>query len=183
MKTKTTGRRMLAASIAVALAAGWIATASAATPQAGDHAAMHQQHRLEHMQLKMKERIAKMASRLEIKASQQGPWGEYVKAREALVANMPARPPREADAATIAKARADFVADKARKLAVVSNATASLQAVLSPDQRKVFDEMAQRGGRHGLRGHRDGHGEHGSRSDRDPHGMHGAPVMGQRAPS
>ena len=182
MKTTPSAPRILATGLAIALSAGWIAAAPAATPPAGDHAAMHQQHRMEHMQMMMKERIAKMASRLEIKASQQGPWGEYVKAREALMGNMPARPPRDADAATIAKARADFVADMARKLAVVSDATASLQAVLTPDQRKVFDEMARRGGERGFRGHRDVHSQHGDRDGRGGHGMHGAPGMEQRAP-
>lgn len=182
MKTTIAGRSMLAASIAMALSAGWIAAVPAAAPPAGDYAAMHQQHRMEHMQVKMKERIAKMASRLEIKASQQGPWGEYVKAREGLMANMPARPARDADAATVAKARAASAAEMARKLAVVSDATASLQAVLTADQRKVFDEMARRGGRHGFRGQRDGRGEHGGRGDRGAHGMHGAPGMEQRAP-
>ncbi len=182
MKLIAASPRMLATAIAIALSAGWITAAPAATPPAGDPAAMHQQHRMEHMQMKMKTRIAKMASRLEIKASQQGPWGEYVKAREALMGTMPARPPRDADAATIAKARAEFVADMARKLAVVSDATASLQAALTPDQRKVFDEMARRGGHRGFRGHRDGRSQHGDRERRGSHGMHGAQGMEPRSP-
>ena len=169
----------LAASAAIALSSGWFAGASAATPPAGDHAAMHQQHRVEHMQLKMKERIAKMASRLEIKASQQGPWGEYVKARESMLANLPARPARDADAATVAKGRADFAADRARKLAVVSEATAKLQTVLAPEQRKVFDEMARRGGHRGFGSHHAERGEHGQRGDE--HGQRG-PGTEPRAP-
>ncbi len=153
----------LAASVAIALSAGWIAGASAQqTPPAGDRTAMHERHSAEHMQAKMKERIAKMASRLEIKASQQAAWGDYVKAREGMMANRPARPARDADAATIARARADHVADMGRKLAVVADATGRLQAVLTPEQRKVFDEMARRGGHRGMRGH-GGRGEHGGR--------------------
>ena len=156
----------LAACLALTLSAGW---AAAATPAAGDHAAMHQQHRMEHMQMKMKERIAKMASRLEIKASQQGAWGEYVKARESVLANLPTRPARDADAATIAKARADFAGDMARKLAAISDATAGLQAILTTDQRKVLDEMARRGGSRGFGAHRGGRGEQGSPSERSGH--------------
>lgn len=166
MKSMTARPAMLAASVAIALSAGWLGSAGAAPPHSGERSAMHQQHRMERMQLKLKERIAKLASRLEIKASQQGPWGEYVKARESMFANRPARPVRDADAATIAKARADFAAEMARKLAVVSDATASLQAVLTPDQRKVFDETARRGG------HRARHGEHGVRRGRDDHDTH-----------
>ena len=147
--------RVLAASVALALSAGWIAGAAAQAPAPADHAAMHQRHGMEHMQMKMKERIAKMAARLEIKASQQGAWGDYVKARESMWANPPVRPAKDADAATIARSRADFAADMARKLAVVSDATAKLQAVLAPEQRKVFDEMARRGG------HRRHHGDRG----------------------
>ncbi len=177
--------RTLAASVAVALSVGWFGGVSAATPPAGDASGMHQQHRMEHMQLKMKERTAKMAARLEIKASQQGAWGEYVKAREGMLANMPARPARDADAATVARSRADFSADMARKLAVVSDATAKLQAVLAPEQRKVFDEMARRGGHrgfgghHGERGGHEGRGEHGGRGERGGSG-HGADQRGPR---
>jgi hypothetical protein len=171
--------RVLAASVALALSAGWIAGAAAQSPAPADHAAMHQQHRMEHMKMKMKERTAKMAARLEIKASQQGAWGEFVQARESMWANPPVRPPRDADAATIARARAGFAADMARKLAVVSDATAKLQAVLTPDQRKVFDEMARRGGHrrhHGgrdERGERGGHGESGHRGPGQGPEQHG----------
>jgi hypothetical protein len=157
--------RVLAAGVALALSGGWIAGAAAQAPV--DQAAMHRQHRMEHMQMKMKERIAKMAGRLEIKASQQGPWGDYVKAREAMWANLPVRPAKDADAATIARSRADFAADMARKLAVVSDATARLQAVLTPEQRKVFDEMARRGGH---RRHHGGRGEHGGQGESGHHG-------------
>ena len=129
---------------------------------------------MERMQMKMQERTAKMASRLEIKASQQAAWGDYVKARESMFANPPVRPARDADAATIARARADFAADMARRLAVVSDATAKLQAVLTPEQRKVFDEMARRSGRHGHRGDRGG-----DRGGERGHGGHGPD---QRAP-
>ena len=165
--------RALTAAVALALSAGWIAGVAAQAPAPADHAAMHQKHGMEHMQMKMKERIAKMAARLEIKASQQGAWGDYVKARESMWANPPVRPAKDADAATIARSRADFAADMARKLAVVSDATAKLQAVLTPEQRKVFDEMARRGGHRRHHGGRDGHDGHDGRGGRGESGHHG----------
>ena len=130
MKARKAGSAgvLAAASVAFALAAGAATGAFAAPPATGDQAAMHQQHRMEHMQKKMKDRTAKMAARLEIKASQQGAWGEYVSAREAMWANPPVRPARDADAATVARSRAEFAADMARKLAVVSDATAPPKA-------------------------------------------------------
>lgn len=170
--------RVLAASVALALSAGWVAGVAAQAPAPADHVAMHERHGMEHMQMKMKERVAKMAARLEIKASQQGAWGDYVKAREAMWANPPARPAADADAATIARSRADFAADMARKLSVVSDATAKLQAVLAPEQRKVFDEMARRGGH---RRHHGDRGEHGARGESGHHGWGQKPD--QRTPS
>ena len=169
---------LAAASLALVLSAGSMAAVSAASPASGEEASMHRQHRMEHMQLKMKASIAQMASRLEIKASQQAAWGDYVKARESMWANPPARPASDADATTIARSRADFSADRARKLAVVSDATAKLQPVLTPDQRKVFDEMARRsghrGGHHGERGgHHGDRGDRGGRGDSHQHGGQG----------
>ncbi len=173
--------RLLAAGVALALSAGWITSVSAQAPAAEDRSAMHQKHSMERMQMKMKARIAKMASRLEIKASQQGPWGDYVKARESMWANPPVWPASNADAATIARSRADFSADRARKLAVVSDATAKLQAVLAPEQGKVFDEMAQRSGHRGHRGHHGDRGERGGRGDSHHRGGMGQ-GPDQRAP-
>jgi hypothetical protein len=158
----------LAAVLSIGLGTGWAAEPRA--PGSPEEAAMHRKHRMEQMQMRMKARLAKMASRLEIKASQQAAWGDYVKARESVMANPPVRPARDADAATIARARADFMADMARKSAVVADATAKLQAVLTPDQRKVLDEMARRGGHrrhHGERGERGGWG---GRGDHDSGG-------------
>jgi len=123
------------------------------------------QQRFEQMQARMKARIAKMGERLEIKASQQAAWNEYVNSRQAMMAQRPARPAKDADAATVARSRAEFVADMARKLAVVSDATAKLQAVLDDNQKKAFNQMARRSGMLGHRGH------HGQRGE-SHHGAH-----------
>jgi len=99
-------------------------------------------------------KLERDANRLEIKASQQSAWQDYAKARSALAERSFKRPAPDADAATIAKARADGAADGARKLAVLADATAKLQAVLSPEQRKTLDQIAHRGHRHHRHGHR-----------------------------
>ena len=148
---KTAGM-LAAASLAIALSASWLGTATAAGP--GDPA--QRQQRFEQMQTRMKARIAKMGERLEIKASQEAAWNDYAKSREAMFAQRPARPARDADAATVARSRAEFAADMARKLAVVSDSTAKLQSVLDDNQKKTFNQLAQRSGK---RGHREERGE------------------------
>ena len=104
------------------------------------------------------ERLERAANRLEIKASQQGAWQAFAQSVEAFGAPPAPRPGRDADATAIARYRADRAADAARKLAQVADATAKLESVLNDDQRKVFDEMAQRLSQ-GRRHHREG-GEH-----------------------
>lgn len=113
----------------------------------------------------------RMADRLEIKASQQSAWQAYTKALETAMT-----PPASAgqhvepktDAASIARMNADHAAEHARRLAQIADATAKFQEVLTPDQRKTFDQMAaafmhrHHGMHHGHFGHgdREGHGEH-----------------------
>jgi len=104
------------------------------------------------------------ANRLEIKASQQGAWQDYAKARVALSDRDFTRPAPDLDAAAIARLHADRAADGARKLAVLADATAKLQAVLSPEQRQTLAQMVHRGfhhhGHHGWMGGRDGERGH-----------------------
>jgi len=123
--------------------------------------------RMEHRQQWIHERLERAANRLEIKASQQDAWQAFAQSVEAFATPPAATPPgRDADAAAIARFRADRAAEAARKLSVVADATSRLQGVLTPDQRKVFDEMAHRfaGPRHR---HHDGRERsHGDRSER-----------------
>jgi hypothetical protein len=119
----------------------------------------------ERMQTGMKQRLDRMAARLEIKASQQDAWSAYRAARESIFDQPPQRPAPGADAATIARFRADMAKRMADHLAVMADATAKLQDALDPNQRKVLDEMSRRGGHRGRggfgprRGHADG-GQH-----------------------
>jgi len=127
----------------------------------------------ERMQAGVKQRLDRMAARLEIKASQQDAWTAYRKARESIFANAPQRPAPDADAATLTRFRADMAKRRADHMAVMADATAQLQQVLEPNQRKVLDEMSRRGGRgHGHGGPR-GFGPHRGHADgKQPH-QHG----------
>lgn len=147
-----------AAGLALILAVAWLPSATAATPD--DSAARIQQH-AQMVQAHMKARLDKMAERLEIKASQQPAWGEFVKAREAMLSHHPKRPAADADAATIARTRAEFAAERARTLAMVSDATAKLQAVLDENQQKTLNQIVRRAGQRGHRGAHEGTQRHG----------------------
>jgi hypothetical protein len=106
-------------------------------------------------------RLDDVAARLEIKASQQAAWQSYAASVLALGdvgTGMRARPAADADAATIARARAEHLTLFARKLTDVADATARLQGVLSPEQRSVLTEVTRNAGMHGMHG---GFGPHG----------------------
>lgn len=150
---------------ALVLATTAMPAATAATT--ADASANRQEH-AQKFEARIKARLDKMAARLEIKASQQGAWGDYVKAREAMLGDRPVRPAKDADAATIARSRAEFAAGMAQKLALVSDATAKLQAVLDENQQKTLNQMARRGGHRGQHGHHGGSRTRGS----DAHGQH-----------
>ncbi|MCZ7653884.1 MAG: hypothetical protein M5R42_05705 [Rhodocyclaceae bacterium] len=78
----------------------------------------------------------------------------------------PTPPAKDADAATLARHRADMAAKMATKLATLSDATAKLQGALTPEQAKTLADMTRHpmGGRHGGKGGRGEHGRHGQMS-------------------
>lgn len=123
----------------------------------------------ERMQARMSERLDRLAARLEIKASQQDAWEAYKSARASIFQTRPERPARDADAATMAKFRADMAQRRAQYLATMADATAKLQEVLEPQQRKVLDEIARHAG---ARGHHYRH-RHGGRHGGERHGFGG----------
>jgi hypothetical protein len=93
-------------------------------------------------------RLDGAASRLEIKASQQSAWQTYAAAVQALGETDAAQPAAEADAASIARERAERATAFARKLTVIADATARLQGVLSPEQKSVLTQIARHAGPH-----------------------------------
>lgn len=118
----------------------------------------------ERMQSRLQARLDKMANRLEIKASQQDAWQAYAKVHKEQFDPAAMKPPaKDADAAAIARHRADMAAKMAQKLAVLADATAKLQSALTPEQAKTLADMTRHpmGGRHGGPGGRGEHGRHG----------------------
>jgi hypothetical protein len=120
----------------------------------------------ERMLLRAKQRLDRMAARLEIKASQQDTWNAYRQVRETAIEKRAQRPGADADAATLTRFRAEMAQRRAQHMAAVADATSKLQAVLDADQRKVLDEITRNPGPRGNRGggqggHRGGgHGGH-----------------------
>jgi cell pole-organizing protein PopZ len=111
-----------------------------------------------HRQQWVKAQLARMAERLEIKASQQGAWEAYAKVI-GEAANVSIKMPDEnADAAAIARAHADFAAQNAKRLSQIADATARLEEALTPDQRKTLDQIVHEFHHHMM--HHRFHGEH-----------------------
>ncbi len=97
----------------------------------------------EHMQT----RLDRMAERLKITADQQPAWTAYRQTVEGLIGAGPVKPAADADAAAIARLRAQRAAEHAQKLSQLADATAALQQALTPEQQTVLNEMARRSGR------------------------------------
>lgn len=131
------------------------------------------------MQSRMQARLDQMANRLEIKASQQDAWQAYVKTHKEMFDGGMKPAPKDADAATIARHRADMAAKMATKLALHADATAKLQSALTPEQAKTLADMTRQpmGGRHGRHG---GRGEQGPRGQMGGMGGMGGGMGGMR---
>lgn len=127
----------------------------------GEQMQMSQERMHDHMQAK----LDKLAERLEIKSSQQSVWEEFTKSVEPLMERNMKKPADDADAATIARNRADRATEFAKKLTKIADATAKLQAALTDDQRKIFNQVSRRFSHrhHGWQGnnHERGHEGHG----------------------
>ena len=92
----------------------------------------------------MKSRLEKLATRLEIKSSQLSSWDEFAKSVELLSEKYVKEPSPDADAATVSRYRAERAAELAKTLATIADTTAKLQAVLTEDQRKIFNQASHR---------------------------------------
>jgi hypothetical protein len=105
-----------------------------------DHEQMSPEKRHEHMKISLE----KLAMRLEIKASQQTAWEEFAKSVGMLADRNVKKPVGDADAATIARYRAEMATEFASKLTKIADATSRLQASLTEDQRKILDQETHR---------------------------------------
>jgi hypothetical protein len=97
--------------------------------------------------------LDKEAAHLGIRPAQQAQWQEYAQAVESRFGDHRHQLSPDADAVAIARQRADMAAAHAAKLAKIADATAALQAVLTPEQRSIFARMARRAGPHGDHPH------------------------------
>jgi hypothetical protein len=145
--------------------------AIAAPEQQVDRSRMNPEQFHERMHERMQVRLDKLAQRLEIKTSQQAVWEDFAKSFETLAERNAKIPGKDADAATIARFRAEQASDFARKLTRVADATAKLQAVLTEDQRHILNQTAQqmlhRDHRFGRMHHDPDY--HGINQGQDPH--------------
>lgn len=150
------GAALLAAGLALAAV-----TPVGAAPGPGFRGEMTPQ-----MQERMQARLDSMARRLEIKASQQDAWQAYAKVSKEMFDARPTPPAKDADAAALARHRADAAAQRAQKLAALADATAKLQSALTPEQARTLADIM----RHPMGAHRGTWGGSGGRGDRGHHG-------------
>lgn len=131
----------------VLLAASFVAFAGPAlsqpNPGSSTPAATPQQRWHEHVQT----RLRRMAERLKITPAQQAAWTAYTNTVESLIGTKLTRPAADADAASIARFRADLAAERAQKLSQLADATATLQQALDPEQQKTLNELTRHKGR------------------------------------
>jgi len=104
----------------------------------------HEQINPEKMHEQMKDRLDKLAERLEIKSSQQAVWEEFAQSVEMLAEQHVKKPNDEADAATISRYQAERATEFSKKLAKIAGATAKLQTALTEDQRKILNQASHR---------------------------------------
>jgi hypothetical protein len=163
-------RNYFSRTLAVAVFGAFALSASTSALSAAPVAAMSteaKQDWAKERQERLKHFTDRLANRLEIKASQQNAFQAFVKALEAAAEHPAKKPEVKTDAASLARLHADFAAARAQKLAQIAEATAKLQEVLNPEQRKTLDQIAahfaHRGAHRfhgGEREEHDGH-EHG----------------------
>jgi hypothetical protein len=141
--------------IALAGALGALAPAWSQPNDAGGTAAPQQDpaSRQARIQQHLQARLDRMAERLEIDASQQDAWAAYTKTVQGLIGSHVQRPAPDADAATVARFRAQLAAERAQKLSQLADATAALQQALRPEQQQTLNEIVRHFRGRGYHGH------------------------------
>jgi hypothetical protein len=134
-------KEQLATLVAGAVVLVSISSVSMANP--GMQGDSSQQANAAAMNERIQHRLEKLSDRLEIKASQQSVWEEYARSVSMLEDRNWKRPDKDASAASVAHYRADRATVLAKELTAIAEATDKLQKVLTPDQRKIFDEVTR----------------------------------------
>lgn len=118
--------------------------------------AAQMQERMANMQARMARHLADLKQKLQLSPGQEAAWNTYTEALKP--ANM-TRPDRAEMARLTTPERIDRMkAQRTARMAEMdkrADATKDFYAVLTPEQKKKFDEENLRGGRHGRGG--DGH--------------------------
>ena len=187
MKTLSLTLFMTVKRLCAASAIGFVLAGAAGSTLAADNMGQPQKQEWMQRAKEMHEKhLQMMAKHLNIQPAQEGAWKGFT---DALGGMRPAggmqHPDKNADAATIARFGADMAAEHAKKMATLADATAKLQAVLTPEQRKTFDMMAHRAmmKRMHARFHHHGHRwHHGHRAGGD-WGQHMHDNASQPAPA
>lgn len=98
---------------------------------------------MERLRKQTERRLALMKDELGINASQETAWGAYAKTALSLLGSK--LPPLQpgTDSATVVRYRAQQAAENAEKLTQLADATAKLEAALTPEQRKTLYQMVQ----------------------------------------
>ena len=153
----------------------------------GDHSGMRERMFGNHQE-RMAKRQAELKTKLKITPAQEGAWTTFTAAMKPP-ANMAGgmmgmrhdpKVKADMDKLTTPERIDKMRALRAERMTTMNSemdkrgaATKSFYAVLSSEQKAVFDAVAMRGGRHGMGGEHGGRGEHGGKGD---HGR-----MGQRS--
>ena len=140
-------RRLVPVLVVASLAAGapsvWSEPTDTNTPAGQDDPAARQARMQQHLQ----ERLNRMAERLQITPAQQDAWAAYAGTVQRLAGTKLARPAPQADAASVARLRAELAAERAQKLAQLADATAALQQSLDPEQQQALGKIVRHAGR------------------------------------
>lgn len=149
----------LATAAAIVLSSFLIASVPAHAQEHGRHGQHAQAADGHDSQAWAKRRIDKEAGLLEIKPSQQSAWDEYAAVKLDIAASFAkgrhAPAPEGQDAAGLLRQRAEHMAEAAKNMTRLADATEKLQAVLSAEQKTVLKRLVAEHGMH-HRHHADG---------------------------
>jgi protein CpxP len=173
-RMKSAYKHIIAAAALSALGLGAVSAVAQTTPaqrQGGDATMGHRAHgaadpakmqeRMAQMQARMSQRLAELKQKLQLSPGQELAWTTYTEALKPIAMTHPDR----ADMAKLTtperidrmkSQRAAHMAEMDKR----ADATKTFYSVLTPEQKKVFDEQTlRRGGHHGG-GHGAGDGGH-----------------------
>jgi protein CpxP len=171
---KPTYKHLIAAAVMSAVGLAAVAQTNAAPDAAmgmghrghGPADAAQMQERMANMQARMAARLAEFKQKLQLSPGQEGAWNTYTEALK------PASKPRmdhpEMSKLTTPERIDRMKAQRTARMAEMdkrAEATKAFYAVLTPEQKKTFDDESLRKGRHGRHGGgADGHHGHHQKS-------------------